>query len=183
MKLQSLFERRLAELFHAAKLKYYEQQLKEDMITASVIHRWWKDGKRRERGQPGYEDHVWIKGISLTRDPGYAKRWSGETIIYTLDQAKLAQRYKFLPIRWSSRYRTEAEEFLWMDTSDISGDGPEPIRYHDDGKVKLKNLHLYLKKITIFKKGFDGLTGGVFEKVVKNCEEYGKKYNIPVEIV
>lgn len=137
-------------LYHATKLPYCNDQLKHDELHAAMIHRFWKDGKRRERGEKGYEDHVWIKGLSLTRDLQFALKWG--FLIYELDKTLLTQRYKLLPITWFSgrvsggSKRREAEEYLWMETSKLSGDGREVIEYANNGKVRLKPLHKYCKK-------------------------------------
>lgn len=194
MKLNTILESKSADLYHATKINFYEDQLKGDYITASVIHRWWKDGSRHDRRNPDgshnvgseddknpkWKDHVWIKGISLTRDVNFAKKWGG--IIFVLDQQKLDARYKFLPMRWSSMHRNESEEFLWMHTSDISGDGPEPIRYAEDGKIKLTNLHKYVKKILVKKDFFKGFTKPK-EHYMQPILQYSEKWNIPVEEV
>src|ERR1035437_115733 len=174
---------RSADLYHASKIGFYEDQLKGNFITASTIHRYWKDGQRRERGEPKYDDHVWIKGISLTRSLNFAKRWG--PIVYVLDQAKLTARYKFLPLKWNSPKvkRFENEEFLWMDTSKISGDGPEPVRYAEDGKVKLNNLSRYLKRIILVNKFFgpNYKTDEFYLKVKDNLEKFCKLNKIPLE--
>lgn len=187
MLIRDLVEGRTADLFHATKIKYYEEQLKGDFITASVIHRWWKNGLRHERpynnlpNRPTEEiwkDHVWIKGISLSRSFDFCAKWG--PIVYTLDQQAIANRYKLLPLKWSNSrvVRSEYEEFLWMDTSDISGDGPEPIRYAEDGKIKLTNLHKYLKEITFIKKYTHDLDN--LDKIKDNVDQYAKKYGIKV---
>jgi hypothetical protein len=172
-----LIEQRSADLYHASKLKYYKEQLNGDFITASTIHRFWRDGVRRERGDPKYDEHVWIKGISMTRSLNFSKKWG--PIIYTLDQGALASRYKLLPIMWT-KTRIEDEEFLWMNTSIISGDGPAPIRYSDDGKVRLNNLHKYIKHITLVKNFFGGSAhlDNFYIDVKTNVEAYAKKYKI-----
>ena len=197
MKLEAiLLERRMADLYHATKINYFKDQLEHDYITASTIHRWWKNGLRHERsnGDGSYnhgkasdknskwKDHVWIKGISLTRDFNFAKRWG--PIVYTLDQTALDARYKFLPMKWQSPKvkRFENEEFLWMHTSKISGDGPEPIQYADDGQVKLTNLHRYLKKITLVNK-YVTKNDSFYQDTKDRCEAYCKKWNLEFEEV
>ncbi len=53
-----------------------------------------------------------VKGISLSRNPFFAKRWtSGQGVVLAFDAYKLHQRYRFIPIAYAGK-RTEAEEFM-----------------------------------------------------------------------
>ena len=178
MKLEKLLESKSASLYHAVPHKYILDQLANDRIIAATIHRNWKDGLRYSREDKNYDKHVWIKGLSLSRDINFCLSWN--PYIYELDQEKLCHNYKLLTINWLSKSRREAEEFLWMDTSNISGDGAEVVRYSENGKAKLNNLHKYLKKIIISKKRY--IKGSVsFEKTIDDIKVYCEKYNIPYE--
>lgn len=113
-------EGRDAPLYHAIRdLEHAATALKTNRLAATTTQRFWADGKRRIQQRyddEEYENSYWMKGVSLTRDIQFACDWGG--VILVLDQAKLARRYKIMPLNWmysiknSTSRKKEREEFL-----------------------------------------------------------------------
>lgn len=186
MFLTDLFESNQQSLFHATKWEYYKDQLEHDMLTAAMIHRYWKDGRRHDRGQPNWEDHVWIKGLSLSRDIRFCLKWGNP--IFELDKSLITTKYKILPVTWfsssinkSGSIRRESEEFLWMETSDLTGDGVEIVKYADNDKLKFKPLHKYCKSVIISEFFFKILPKDAKQELETNCKKYCDKWEIPLK--
>jgi len=178
-----------SKLYHATKLQYCKDQLQHDRVMAAMIHRFWKDGKRRERGDPGYDDHVWIKGLSLSRNLRFCLKWG--ILVFELDRELLKRKYKLLPITWFSQNtadpkgtyrRRESEEYLWIDTSNISGDGPEPVKYADK-EVFIDGWHKYCTKIYVSSFYLENRTVHYYHEFLYAVQAFGEKYKIPVEVL
>jgi len=53
-----------------------------------------------------------VYGVSLTRDPNFARRWkSGQGVVLVLDEQKLRQKFRMMPVNYYGD-RTESEEFV-----------------------------------------------------------------------
>jgi hypothetical protein len=126
-----LTEGRDAPLYHGInKIEHAITALKNNRLAATTTQRFWPDGKRRVQQSPNdqeYENSYWMKGLSLTRDKDMAFGWGN--VVFILDQTKLAQRYKFVPLNWmysiknSISRKKEREEFLVVKST--------PDTYHD----------------------------------------------------
>lgn len=108
-----IVESRDAPLYHGCSVYAAIQMLRQDRIEA----------RTRQLAEPLRRLHEPTEGVSLTRDPAVAGRFG--PVVLQLDQRRLAQRYRILPIdywglspeanmqnsRRQDRY-SEAEEFV-----------------------------------------------------------------------
>jgi hypothetical protein len=61
-----------------------------------------------------------VSGVSLTRDPNFARRWkSGQGVVFALDANKLRQNFRMIPYDYYGN-RAEAEEFLVGHLTNVS---------------------------------------------------------------
>ena len=105
-------------LYHGLDFYKLEIFLREDRIPGYSGQRYWKDGRRRKDNEKDYNESMWYKGISTTRDLNFAKQW-GQTII-VFDKDKLKQDYKIVPYQWNysisadyiKDHKHEREEFI-----------------------------------------------------------------------
>ncbi len=140
--IEYLTEERGGALFHAMSIENASTAIRTNSIRGYTGHRVWADNLRRERGDPNWEKHVWVKGISLTRDRLYAEKWG--PIVFVFDYSKLSQRYKIIPLAWSQRnIKREREEFLILAKTDMQGDGPEVVRMLNNPQGTLAPLTEY----------------------------------------
>ena len=130
-----------ALLFHGIKAQYAIPALKSNCLKTHSFHRYWKDGRRLERGESGYEDHVWMGGICLSRDKQYAA--TRDVFVLEFSKDALRHRHKIIPLKWFQR-RYEAEEFLQNQITTLSGDGAAIINYFDNNPGTITNLDKYL---------------------------------------
>lgn len=117
MRAHDLFEARSAPIYHGYQdEKYALQALEENRMAATSTQRFWKGGKRLKDNHPDYRGSYWMKGVSFTRDIRFAQEWG--SIVFILDQAKIAQKYKFLPFNWGysipsqESIKREREEYV-----------------------------------------------------------------------
>jgi len=139
-----------AYLYHGLSPVRAEEALKRNEIRGFTSHRSWEDGARRwDKTEPGWENHTWMKGVSLTRDRRFAEQWGA--IVFVLDADKLRQHYKIDPLAWSPRNpKREKEEWVRLHKSDhISGDGPHIMQYLNDPIGSIKPLDRYLVSVYI----------------------------------
>lgn len=140
-------------VYRAVKFQFAPQELKSNKMVAYGGHRFFEGGKRMLRDDPKWEKHVWAKGISTTRNYKFAKHWG--PVIYVLDLAKIKKNYRVVPMNWfTSKTKTEFEEFILTDISDLSGDGPEIVKYLETpsgSRNEIKPLDRYLVNIHISK--------------------------------
>ena len=111
---------RQAVLYHGTGPDEAEKILYDDIINASTTHymtplvvtkginkRMNVGGRKKELNQFGNAE-----GVSLTRDPFFARRWtSGEGIVFVLDAEKLKRKFRIVPFDYY-RNRSESEEFV-----------------------------------------------------------------------
>lgn len=145
MKLKDLTEGRDAYLYHAFKeIPYAIQALVEDELLGTTKQRRWKGGVYKTDDIPDYNDSYWMKGISMTRDLNFAKRW-GEVVL-VLDQRKLSYNYRFIPFNWASTiggsiktsHKREREEYLVLDRK------PETYKQkEEDGDPRLIDMYMF----------------------------------------
>ncbi len=62
-------------LYHGLDFNKLETILREDKIPGYTSQRYWKDGLRRKDNDPDYNNSMYYKGISTTRDINFAKQW------------------------------------------------------------------------------------------------------------
>jgi len=108
MKIIELLESRSAPLYHTTSYTQLFSILKENKLKGNTKH---------TMNDKQYQ------GVSLTRDLDFAKWWSREQlanvgIILQLDQNKLRQRYKIMPIDY---FQTTAQEDPAFGTSEKLG--------------------------------------------------------------
>ena len=78
----------------------------------------------RPSDRSGYRGNV--RGVSLTRDPRFARRWrSGDGVVFALDRTKIVHRHRLVKVAYFGHQRTlsgkdEAEEFLVGDLNNVN---------------------------------------------------------------
>jgi hypothetical protein len=117
---EKLGESSRADLYHAITTDLLISALEKNSLDTYTMQRVWPDGKRRKDDESDYMKSHYIKGISLTRDILYAKKWNECIIVF--DQVKLLHKYKLMPYNWGysigggynqgHRVKQEREEFL-----------------------------------------------------------------------
>lgn len=116
MRYVELFEQSRAPLYHSMELEHAFTALKKNKLEPRTGQRVWSDGIRRTDDDPLYNESMWVKGWSMTRDIEYAKSWKG--MFFVMDQDKINQNFKILPYSWGSSISTstnikkEREEFV-----------------------------------------------------------------------
>lgn len=121
IKLKTLLLESFQNLYHAMRVEYAYEALKKNALEGRSIQRYWPDGKRRHDTDKQYDKSFWMKGLSLTRDINFAKRWGA--VVLELDASKLRSHYKIIPFAWNYQfdpksrtdridYKKEREEFL-----------------------------------------------------------------------
>jgi hypothetical protein len=109
-----------AHLYHGAPLATAVQILASDTLRPHTMHNYRRLGFDFAPGRPNL-----ISGVSLTRNPRFARTWAKGGVVFVIDQQKLRQRFFIRPFdfyqplsREGSRpvsVRTEAEEFCITD--------------------------------------------------------------------
>jgi hypothetical protein len=107
-------------LYHGTDADNAEEILTTDRLTASTPHnaKPLRVVKGINREVPiGFRKHEIerfdnVYGVSMTRDPNFARRWkSGQGIVFCLSEEKLRHNYRILPINYYGD-RSESEEFV-----------------------------------------------------------------------
>lgn len=125
-----IVEGRDAPLWHAyGKPWHAVRALKTNEMLGTTTQRWWPDDRHYYDDEGDvYKNSYWMKGISMTRDPEFAKRWG--VVLFCLDQNRIAQRYKIIPLAWNktirgAHHKKEREEFVVLERE------PETYRRYD----------------------------------------------------
>ena len=91
----------------ASRTEYYFDATLPDGSGVMQVDRGFKPTDKAKNGR--------IYGVSLTRNPRFARKWkSGEGIVFTLDRTKLVHNHRMVNASyWGDRQgRDEAEEFV-----------------------------------------------------------------------
>jgi hypothetical protein len=101
-----LAEARMAPLYHSTSPSNMLTILEEG-FRPTTFHRSRKLLMVKSKHHSGVEaEGISFSGISFTRNPRFAKRWSkGEGWYFEVDQLKLSQRYKILPVQYWQVFR------------------------------------------------------------------------------
>lgn len=136
-----LTESRQAPLFHATSLAAALSIITSDKMTGTTGQR--LDSRRGKRYKMRTDDwhgavHGYkmkggwdAKGISFTRDYAFASNWQRSTVIFVLDQTKIAQTNKIVPVDHTNNgaydyaaigfeHMEQAEEFVIGDIAPLS---------------------------------------------------------------
>jgi hypothetical protein len=120
-----LNEGRDAPLYHGTTSSFAVSIIEGNSIKAHTDHFSKKVFNNIDHKHPHIKNE---KGISLTRDVKFALSWPGKYgIVFELDQRKLAQRHKLIPIKIEgvlrggnrNEYAHMAEEFIIGDIKDL----------------------------------------------------------------
>ena len=146
-----------ADLYHALEAKYAINALELNRLDCYGFQRTWPGGKRLKDDMPGYDDSWWMRGISLTRDVEYAKKW--QSVVFIFDQDKLKQKYKIVPYNWGysigrgyeqgMNMKREREEFLITKVIKHSLKGRKFLNEREKSGGSIEPLDIYLKGFLI----------------------------------
>lgn len=149
-----VMEGRDAPLYRAIdELQYAWGALQRNEMLGTSRQRFWSDGKPRRDNDPEYYESYWMKGVSLTRDFSFAKRWGW--FVFVFDQTKLARRYRIMPFSWGATignhegidHRKEREEFLILDKAPnrfVKPDGSKDRDAFNNNDKSIKPLSDYM---------------------------------------
>lgn len=117
MYLTELFESvRPGSLYHCTSADSAGKIIHSDILLANTDHSVQLPyGKERPGFRPtDVNKYGNVNGVSLTRDPFFARRWgSGEGVVLVFDSTKLRQNYRLVPFDYyQNPKKSEAEEFL-----------------------------------------------------------------------
>jgi hypothetical protein len=114
-------------LYHGTTLENAETILKVGEIVGLTQHmsNVFHTKKKEYSKKHGYENQ-WVgtayNGVSLTRNPRFAKNWANtnagdgdDIVVFKLDRRKLMQKYRILPVDFFGNAvgaRSESEEFV-----------------------------------------------------------------------
>jgi hypothetical protein len=135
-------------LYHAINSDRAIIALNENKLGGYSFQRTWEGGKRLKDDQSGYEDSLFLRGISTTRDITYANNWND--IIFVFDKNKLKTKYKIVPYNWGysigkgykqgARMKKEREEFVITGRSDSVTYGKNNKSIFYDKKDKINSF-------------------------------------------
>lgn len=172
-----------APLYHALDTKYAVTALDNNKLDAYTFQRFWEDGRRYKDDHPNYKNSFYYRGLSLTRDINYAKKFN--TIIFEFDQEKLKQKYTLIPYNWGfsigrgyeqkERVKKEREEFLIVSKLRKVMDNSELAKMIQTPGGSITNLDKYITGIYISKTSYDIYT----ENDTEIYEPFGKIKNHP----
>lgn len=116
---QFLEEGRDAPLYHATNIGAFIDILKLNRLEGKTIHS--ARGIRPNLKHKHQQQHD--NGVSLTRNFEFAMKWG--SVIFVLDQRKLAQKHKLVPLDWAYEFDSEAmrgemEEFVIGDINNLN---------------------------------------------------------------
>lgn len=132
---QYITEARMAPLYHGTYFPNAEKILNSNMLkkgTYGVPEHWpAKDGKI----------------VSLTRNLTFARKWDGVdyTVVFELDQNKLAQRYRITPFNYFSNVARRIPTSKVVHNSDYDFEN----QYEESVTKDITNLDRYLTKIIV----------------------------------
>jgi len=129
-----LVERRSADLYHWMDAKKADAVFKDDAFTQLWSHET-KEGT--------------FHGTSLSRNANFT--YGEKPVRLTFDQAKLANRFKIIPLDAERAFHYSMHSASWFNMKDrkINKDGQQYAEEFVIGKIK--NLHEYLTHVEISK--------------------------------
>lgn len=109
-----------AYLYHATTVDDAELILMSNTLEARTTHRVDR-GTMSVGFRPGDADQFGtVAGVSLTRDPHFARAWKREGVLFVIDAGKLRQRQRTMPLDYYGK-RREAEEFVIGPIKNLEG--------------------------------------------------------------
>jgi hypothetical protein len=127
MRISEIFEAvRPSVLYHGTSGDAAEKILRENTIQARTTHHISlpygskrPDFRDRDRDTTIFpKSRVkstgnYVKGVSLTRDPRFAKKWTAqEGVVFCFDADKIRNRLRVVPFNFQYEERIESEEFV-----------------------------------------------------------------------
>lgn len=122
-----------ANLYHALEIDRAKTALETNKLDCYSFQRIWPGWKRLKDDHPDYFKSQFLRGISLTRDFDYAKKWN--SVVFEFDQEKLRSKWKITPYNWGYsigrgyrqgiRAKREREEFLVTGLTDRDPKGKD----------------------------------------------------------
>jgi len=165
MRYSEIFEGRDASLYHMMDSKKAESVFQNDTMYATTQHK--------------LPSHGLIFGSSFTRMALRLSRSFG-TVWLEVDQTKLAQRHKIIPVdgEWSLGYKKgDADLNRWRDRR--SEEFAEEFVIGD-----INNLHKYIRSITVIhNKQYRYLNDEEKARLDNTCSDYAKKYSLPIKVI
>lgn len=163
MKLQNVLESRSAPLYHWMNGKKAIDVLEHDKFTQLWVH-------DTPEGT--------LTGISLSRNANFT--YGEKAVRLVFDQAKLATRYKLVPLDAERAFHHSIGTVSWYNRKDRKMNAADGQQYAEEFVIgSIEPIHKYLLKIVVSR---SALLYGEARTLIAVIEEYCNKYNLPLSL-
>lgn len=119
-----------------------------------------------------------FKGISFSRNSSFT--YGEKPVRLTFDQAKLAARFKIIPLDAERAFAHSMNSTGWYNRKDRKMNSKNSQQYAEEFVIgDIKPLHKFITKIEVTKRASIGNSS---RSLIQEAEEYAKKWNIPLEL-